>query len=314
MADLSSGHDLPVKLPKFQIARFNGTYGDWPRFWNQFVEIIDKATMPGVTKFAYLKSFLDQKVKHSVQGLPFSNEGYNRAKSILLDKYGKDSEIIKAYSQHLFELPFIPNQNPYRIHEFCDKLTFAVQSLQTMGKLEQVNVYVAMTLDKLPAIRGDLRRTDSAFENGTFDKLAEALRLWTRRNPISKPADRNQQDDRNRRDDRKRDKPPFRAYKTQQKNGARKPACVYCDATEHKSVNCANGNLAERRSILLRKRFCFNCTSPHKAENYRSKMACQNCNKKHHTSICDSVQSVQRSEGLLTAHQRDKLEVVYPVV
>jgi len=43
-------------------------------------------------------------------------------------------------------------------------------------------------------------------------------------------------------------------------------------------------------------------------------MACQKCNKKHHTSICDSVQSAQRTEGLLTAHQRDKLEVVYPVV
>ena len=88
-----SGHDLPAKLPKLQIARFNGTYEDWPRFWNQFVEIIDKATMPGVTKFAYLKSFLDQKVKHSVEGLPFSSEGYNRAKSILIDKYGIDSEI-----------------------------------------------------------------------------------------------------------------------------------------------------------------------------------------------------------------------------
>lgn len=120
------------------------------------MEIIDKASKPGVMKFAYLKSFLDVKVKKPIEGLPFSNEGYNRAKSILLDKYGKDSEIIKAYSQQIFDLPFIPNQNAYRIHEFCDKLTFAVQSLQTMGKLEQVNGYVVMTLDKLPAIRGDL--------------------------------------------------------------------------------------------------------------------------------------------------------------
>lgn len=119
------------------------------------------------------------KVKKLIEGLPFSNEGYNRARSILLDKYGKDSEIIKAYSQQIFDLPFIPNQNAYRIHEFCDKLTFAVQSLQTMGKLEQVNGYVAMTLDKLPAIRGDLVRIDPSWENWSFDKLTEALRLWT---------------------------------------------------------------------------------------------------------------------------------------
>jgi len=46
-----------------------------------------------------------------------------------------------------------------------------------MGKLEQVNDYVAMTLDKLPAIRGDLVRTDPVFENWTFDKLAEAISI-----------------------------------------------------------------------------------------------------------------------------------------
>ena len=143
-----SSHGLSAKLPKLNISRFNGTYEDWPRFWNQFVEIIDKTAMPGVTKFAYLKSFLDPKVKKSVEGLPFTNEGYNRAPSILLDKHGKDAEIIKAYTQHIFDLPTIPNQDVYQIHEFCDKLTFLVQSLQTMGKLEQVNGYVAMTLDK----------------------------------------------------------------------------------------------------------------------------------------------------------------------
>lgn len=120
---------------------------------------------------------------------------------------------------------------------------------------------------------------------------------------------------RNRRDDRERDKPPFRVCNTQQKSSASKPSCVYCDVTEHKSFNCTNVfNLAERRSILLWKRLCFDYTGPHKAENCRSKTACQKFNKKHHTSICDRDQGTQRSEGLLTAHQRDKLEVVYPVV
>ena len=282
-SESGSGHGSPAKLPKLNISRFDGTYEDWPRFWNQFVEIIDKRTMAGVTKFAYLKSFLDPKVKKSIEGLPFSNEGYNRAKSILLDKHGKDSEIIKAYTQQIFDLPIIPDQNVARIHEFSDKLTFSVQSLQTMGKLEQVNGYVAMTLDKLPAIRGDLTRTDTSWENWTFDKLTEALRLWTRRNPITRqnenrpddrsrnrPEDRNWRENRNRRDDRnwrddrsrrddrnRRDKPPSWAFNTQQSNGTRTQCCVYCEATEHKSFNCTNVvDVGTRRSILLQKRLC----------------------------------------------------------
>ena len=36
-------------------------------------------------------------LKRTVEALPFSNEGYNRAKTILMDKYGEESEIVKAY-------------------------------------------------------------------------------------------------------------------------------------------------------------------------------------------------------------------------
>ena len=133
---------IPAKLPKLHINQFDASYEDWPRFWNQFVEIIDKTEMPSVTKFAYLKSYLDNRVKKTVDGLPFTNEGYNRVKSILSDKYGKDSEVVKAYTKQILDLPVIPNANAKPIHEFSDKLNFSVQSLQIMNKLEQVNGYV----------------------------------------------------------------------------------------------------------------------------------------------------------------------------
>ena len=80
--------------------------------------------------------------------MPFTSEGYNRAKSILKEKYGKESDIVKAYTKQIFDLPVIQNASARKIHEFSDKLNFAVQSLQTMNKLQQVNGYVSMTLDK----------------------------------------------------------------------------------------------------------------------------------------------------------------------
>ena len=43
-----------------------------------------------------------------------------------MEEYGKDSEIIKAYTQQIFDLRFIPNQNLHQIHDFCDKLMFSV--------------------------------------------------------------------------------------------------------------------------------------------------------------------------------------------
>ena len=97
--------------------------------------------------------------------MPFTAEGYNRAKSILKTTYGKESEVIKAYTKEIMDLPHISNVNVKRIHEFSEKLMYCVQSLQTLGKLQRVEGNVAMTLDKLPAIRGDLVRTDPDWEN-----------------------------------------------------------------------------------------------------------------------------------------------------
>ena len=44
---------------------------------------------------------------------------------------------------------------------------------------------VSMTLEKLPAIRGDLTRTDQDWEKWDFAQLCEAVRLWVRRNPVN---------------------------------------------------------------------------------------------------------------------------------
>ena len=159
------------------ITKFDGSFMDWPRFWGQFSETIDKTSVAAITKFSYLRELLDSKIRRTIETLPFTAEGYNRTKSILTEKYGKESEIVKAYTKEILELPSIPNYNQKKISEFSEKLTYCVQALETLNKLEQVNGAVLMTLDKLPSIRGDLVRTDPDWESWDFVKLSEAIRL-----------------------------------------------------------------------------------------------------------------------------------------
>ena len=176
--------EIAAKLPKIEITPFDGSYRDWTRWWGQFRETIDKSSVAAVTKFSMLKEFVDPKVRLAIDGLPFTAEGYNRAKSILQDRFGKESEIVKSCIKEIMELPYISGVNIRKIHEFYEKLQSDVQLLETMGKLEQVNGNVSMTLDKLSGIRGDLVRTDPNWENWDFANLVSALSAWTRRNPI----------------------------------------------------------------------------------------------------------------------------------
>ena len=85
-----------AKMPKLTITKFNGTKLDWKRFWGQFTEGIDKSKMAAITKFSFLKEFVVPKVRKSIDGLPFTPEGYEKAKSILKERCGNDSEMEKA--------------------------------------------------------------------------------------------------------------------------------------------------------------------------------------------------------------------------
>ena len=64
-----------IKLPKLPVTKFNGNFENWLPFWNTFEEEIDKSDVPAVTKFAFLKEWLEPKVRAEIEGLPFTSEG-----------------------------------------------------------------------------------------------------------------------------------------------------------------------------------------------------------------------------------------------
>ena len=300
------GSESPVqaKLPKLTITKFNGSYTDWMRFRGEYSETIDKENMAVTTKFTYLREMLCDKALKMIEGLPPTAEGYNRAVAILKDRFGKESEIVKAYVK---AIPYLPTANPKKVHDFYEKLTYNVQSLETLKRLQAVDGIVSMTLVKLSAIRGDLFRNDPNWENWNFSQFTETLRLWTRRNLIGNVT----------KADDKREKPD-RVYSTQQKKDQPTPkvrSCVYCDETTHRSSNCEIvPTPADRKKVLVAKKLCFNCTgSVHRASDCRSTATYQHCNKRHHTSICDASKE-PKPDRVMTAHQQQDKKVIYPIV
>ena len=70
------------------------------------------------------------------------------------------------------------------IHEFHEKLSCWVQSLESLKQLHTFNGMAAMTLEKLPVVRVDLVRNDQEWETCVLAKLTKVLKLWTGRNTI----------------------------------------------------------------------------------------------------------------------------------
>jgi len=170
-----------------------------------------------------------------------------------MDCYGKESEIVKAYVQNILDLPKIEGTNPQKIHQFYEQLQYNVQSLETMGKLGDVRGNVALTIDKLAGISGDLVRNDNDWQNWDFVKLCDALGSWIRRNPVESSEDHREETPQS-----KRDQIARKSYATQQTH-----ACVYCKDPMHRGLKCHRvTSFDERKNILVTKKLYFNCTGP----------------------------------------------------
>ena len=138
------------------ITKYNGALENWLSFWNKFEAEIDSTDLPAVTKFAFLKELVDARVRKGIDCLPFTTEGYERAKSILKSNYGKMSEIVNAYIENILALPFISGTQPAKVHDFYEALLYNVQSLETLGKTSECVALVRGILNKLPGIKAEL--------------------------------------------------------------------------------------------------------------------------------------------------------------
>ena len=197
------------------------------------------------------------------------------------------------YLNEVLSLPDISSADEKKIAEFSDKLTYCVQSLQSLSKLDEVKGIRMMTLDKLPAIRGDLVRSYGEWQLWDLDKLAEALRLWLRRNLVDHIGDEKKRKERE------------RMFLTSRSD--KPPGCVYCESTGHKGIECTKvTTIADRRQILAKKRLCFNCAlGSHRVSQCHSY-------KRHHTSICDKAETDDTKKVVLTPNGVG--EGVFPVV
>ena len=288
---------IGVKLPKLEISKFQGTFLDWTRFWNQFETEINKAKLTQVAKFSYLKELLVPSIHASIDGLPFTTAGYEWAKHVLKTKYGKSSEVANAHTQCIIGLSTIHGVDSAKIHEFHEKLTRHIQVLETMGKVKEIGGFVRATLDKLPDIRADLVRLDDNWQEWGFPELIESLRKWCDHDPIP---NRDQMpstpdSDHSHRDPSIRSPPnrglPIRdswtqypsyhhsrnrhpprknpAYQTKDESAKVAHVCVFCNSEDHRSAECGKfPNISQRRRILSDKKLCFNCTGTrHQAQD-----------------------------------------------
>ena len=272
-----------VKLQKYTITPFEGDYKDWTRFWNQFIVEVDGSTISEISKFNYLLELTKGKPKNDILGLPHTIEGYKEAKKILTDTYGKDFKVHRALVKELEGLqPITHIKKITSIHDFYNKLARVVRTLATMEKLDSVQSMVYGLMDKLGPVQRILAQGDDNWEEWKLQDLTENLRKFVERCPINPSEDKAADFHQHQRKDKL----------FMENSYQRKKSCIYCGIQDHRSAECTKVlTIASRREYLKRNNLCFNCTGKGHNVNFCRSRNCNKCGGKHHTSICNKLES-----------------------
>ena len=135
-------------------------------------------------------------------------------------------------------------------------------------------------------------RGNEGWKDWGFKDLLRELQKWTQINPVEEIAvEKLEKDQTGKRN--QQFKPPLPIFNTHQSKPRSGNQCVYCEDDNQRAINCTKvTSVHERQKILSEKKLCFNCTGTrHRADECKSKLRCQICDRKHHTSICHKQES-----------------------
>ena len=292
------------KLPKLNLPTFSGSTLDWLSFWDSYESAIHRnPSLSEVQKFNYLKSLLHGDAAQTIAGFSMTNTNYEKAISLLQERYGQTHKIIQTYMQALLDIP-PPLNTVESIRIYYDKMETYVRGLESLGQTDDTygSLLVPIILNKLPGeIRKNLAREQrstnwilSDLRRAMCDELSilEAGKATEKlETPIATAAFLTRTNAREKNPAHKETEETFERPDRNTK------ACAFCKEHDHASANCTIfKTAADRLVIIKRDRLCFNCLGRHRVADCKSTNNCWICDNRHHTSICGNTEVDEKEE------------------
>ncbi|XP_037296552.1 uncharacterized protein LOC115448841 [Manduca sexta] len=163
------------KLPKMELARFDGNVLKWYQFWDQFSSNVDSRDISDVDKLLYLQSVLTDDAKQAVEGLDTTNKNYQIAVNTLKERFGKPGAIIDAHYVALYRIKTAHSNQIKDCRQVFDEIERHLRVLSSLGEDVNHNHLRVMIMEKFPEDLIYELKMKMADEEETIDNIRKYL-------------------------------------------------------------------------------------------------------------------------------------------
>ena len=132
-----SGHR---SVPQIHLPKFSGKATEWPQWIGLFKTLIhDQPDLSDAEKLAHLQSSVTGLAKQAVEGMLFDGALYATALQTLMERFGKEDDIVSASLSAVFSMPPVKSMDPVALEKLQAVVHSAVTVLNTMGFIGDLN-------------------------------------------------------------------------------------------------------------------------------------------------------------------------------
>ena len=289
VAPTSAARSVTVKLPKLQLRHFSGDLTKWTSFWQSFQVSVDRnPDLSDVEKFNYLSSLLEGVAGEAIAGLSLTEENYAAAVTTLKKRFGSTQQIVSKHMEALLQIePVTNSQNVKALRRLFDTISSHMRSLASL-KIEEDsygNLLCPVLVNKIPAdmqllISRKIPEAEWKLQS-LMTAIEEEITARERLGQLKVPRRGN---------DGRQGSNAHVLINNNPHTGD--VACCYCDQS-HSPTECTKVTQVEaRRQLLLKTGRCFSCLRRgHLSKKCKSSSRCQECQGRHHSSICSKIRS-----------------------
>lgn len=285
------GHDLsPVKLPVINLPIFHGAYDEWVTFYDTFKSLIhDNVSLSGIQKFHYLRSTLRGDALQVISSLSTSEQNYDTAWRLLIQRFENKRFIISMHVKALFEIPRVERESSFALRQLLDHTNKHLRALKVLGEpVEHWNsIVIHLVTSKLDTVTH--KEWEATLQGNDMPDSNALLHFIQRRCQILESVGTRQL----------RSKAPSASFHHGKGNSlfssvsSSSVRCKLCGKS-HNLFQCKsflNKSVTDRLREVKRLGLCINCLKAgHQTKDCQSS-SCRTCDKKHNTLLHISCQS-----------------------
>ncbi|XP_065724782.1 uncharacterized protein [Drosophila suzukii] len=137
-ADLSFRSRKP-RLPNLEIARFHGSYSEWPDFLATFTTVIgNDDELSDIEKLQYLRSSLGGVALETIRSLEPSNANFKKAMNLLVNRFDNKVLHFQAHVQAIFGLKGVEKGSSKGLRELSDCMNSHLRAIRTLANTQQI--------------------------------------------------------------------------------------------------------------------------------------------------------------------------------